>query len=123
MMNRLDDNKKMSELEMCLDEAYNALEKVDKLYDEVTQKDRLKIDYIIEKRKLVCERITSIRKEIELDKRYAMLSGANVGIDEAKSKDVSTIMVMFLDNVRRTQKISKILYKKDTAQSPNGYGI
>lgn len=123
MMNRLDDNKKMSELEMCLDKAYNDLDKVDKLYDDVTQNDKLKIDYIIEKRKLVCERITSIRREIELDKRYAMLSGANVGIDEGKSKDVSVIMLMFLDNVRNTQKISRILYKKDTAQSPNGYGI
>ena len=114
-MNNLENNEKMSKLEICLEEAYNNLEKVDKLFDEVTQEDRLKIDYIIEKRKLICERIASIRKEIELDKRYAMLSGTNI--------DKSAIMVLLLDNVRMTQKISKILYKKDTVQPSHRYGI
>lgn len=113
----------MNKLEEKLDKAYNDLDKVDKLFNEVTQKDRLKIDYVIEKRKLVCDRIACIRKEIELDKNYAKLSSVNIGKDEGKKKDSTAIMVLFLDNVRTTQKISKILYKKDTAQSPNSYGI
>ena len=58
----------MTKLEERLDEAYNDLEAVDRLYDNLTQYDRKEIDYCIKKRLLVCNRIKAIKQEIELDK-------------------------------------------------------
>ena len=58
----------MNKLERRLEEAYDDLETVDRLYDNLTQYDRKEIDYCIKKRLLVCNRIKAIKQEIELDK-------------------------------------------------------
>lgn len=57
----------MNKLEKMLEEAYDDLETVDRLYDNLTQYDRQEIDYCIKKRLLVCDRIKAIRQEIELE--------------------------------------------------------
>lgn len=57
----------MNKLEKMLEEAYDDLETVDRLYDNLTQYDRKEIDYCIKKRLLVCDRIKAIKQEIELE--------------------------------------------------------
>lgn len=57
----------MNKLEKRLEEAYDDLETVDRLYDNLTQYDRKEIDYCIKKRLLVCDRIKAIKQEIELE--------------------------------------------------------
>ena len=61
----------MTTLEKRLEEAYNDLEAVDRLYDNLTQENKQEIDYCIRKRLFVCDRIKAIKKEIALDKQYA----------------------------------------------------
>jgi predicted ribosome quality control (RQC) complex YloA/Tae2 family protein len=61
--------KSMNKLEERLEEAYNDLEETDRQYDEVTQQDREKINYLIQKRQLICDRIRAIKKEAELNEK------------------------------------------------------
>lgn len=70
----------MTKLEKRLEEAYNDLEAIDGLYDNLTQENKEKIDYCIRKRLLVCDRIKAIKKEIALDKQYAKV--------EERQKDI-----------------------------------
>lgn len=56
----------MNKLEKQLEEAYDDLEAVDRLYDNLTQYAR-EIDYCIKKRLFVCGRIKAIKQEIELE--------------------------------------------------------
>ena len=93
----------MNNLEKRLEEAYNDLEVVDRLYDNLTQDNRKQIDYCISKRDIVCDRIRAIKREIELDKQYV----------EEKPKE--TMEVFILKCVKEAQMIDKIRYKKDTA--------
>lgn len=53
-----------------LEEAYDDLEAVDRLYNNLTQENKEKIDYCIRKRLFICDRIKAIKKEIALDKQY-----------------------------------------------------
>ena len=62
----------VDKLEKRLEEAYNDLDAVDRLYDNLTQENKKEIDHCILKRKLVCERIRLIKAEIALDKQYAV---------------------------------------------------
>ena len=70
----------MTKLEKRLEEAYNDLEVVDRLYDNLTQENKKEIDYCIRKRLFVCDRIKAIKKEIALDKQYAKV--------EERQKDI-----------------------------------
>lgn len=60
----------MTKLEERLEEAYDDLEAVDRLYNNLTQENKEKIDYCIRKRLFICDRIKAIKKEIALDKQY-----------------------------------------------------
>lgn len=53
-----------------LEEAYDDLEAVDRLYNNLTQENKEKIDYCIRKRLFICDRIKAIKEEIALDKQY-----------------------------------------------------
>lgn len=57
----------MTKLEERLEEAYDDLDDVDRQYDEVTQINRKRINYLIRKRQLVCDRIGSLKEEVKLD--------------------------------------------------------
>lgn len=90
----------MNKLERRLEEAYDDLETVDRLYDNLTQYDRKEIDYCIKKRLLVCNRIKAIKQEIELDKlrekeieRWSNLILGYMGIkkDTAVCKQIGTL--------------------------------
>lgn len=55
-----------------IEKAYDELELIDKQYDYITQNNRKRIDYLIAKRKLICDRIHILKKELELDEKYKM---------------------------------------------------
>lgn len=95
----------MTKLEQMLDEAYDDLDAVDSMFDWVSQNNIISVDYCLEKRKRVCDRIQALKQEIVLDKQY-------------ERKEDPTTMNMakfFLANAAQIHKIDKILYKKDTA--------
>lgn len=95
----------MNKLEQQLDLAYDELEEVDKMFDNITPENKIRIDYCIWKRSMVCDRIKALKQEIELEKGYEKLEEPQP-INMAK---------FFLSNVAQIQKIDKILYKKETA--------
>ena len=97
----------MNKLEQQLELAYDELEDVDKMFDNITPENKIRIDYCIWKRSMVCDRIKALKREIELEKGYEKLEEPQP-INMAK---------FFLSNVSQIQKIDKILYKKETAVS------
>lgn len=95
----------MNRLEKMLDESYDDLDTVDKMFDYVTQENKIRADYCIEKRKRICDRIQALKQEIELEKGY-------VKLEEPQPMNMAKFV---LSNVAQIQKIDKILYKKETA--------
>lgn len=95
----------MNKLEQQLDLAYDELDEVDKMFDNVTADNKLRIDYCIWKRSMICDRIKALKQEIELEKGYTKLA----------EPEPINIEKYFLSSVAQIHKIDKILYKKETA--------